>query len=388
MARHDADLLRSTLVYLLGEPSRLTDISWIAPGVVTLDWWARRNLQGVDFVGGVNTSTAKYLIDFAAHYGLKYVLLDEGWTKDGDLLAVNPDLDMEGIAAYARQKGVRLLLWAVWSTLERQWDDAFALFSRLGAAGIKVDFMNRDDQEMVKYYYRLAQETARRRMLVMFHGAYKPDGLRRTYPNVITREGLIEFEQNAVNLSDSPDYHATLPFIRMVAGPADYLPGTVNNAQPDEFRMIVQRPMGQGTRAHSMALCVVLESPIRMFPDAPPDYYREDACTKFMAEIPVEWDDLCVLHARFGEAVAVARRSGESWYVGAITNSSPRALEIDCAFLDPGKTYQLTAFRDGVNADRRGTDHAVSADTVRSTTRLPVNLVRGGGWVGRFSRIR
>jgi alpha-glucosidase len=162
----------------------------------------------------------------------------------------------------------------------------------------------------------------------------------------------------------------------------------VNNAQPDEFRMVTQRPMGQGTRAHSMALCVVLESPIRMLPDAPPDYYREDACTRFMAGIPVEWDDLRVLHARFGEAVAVARRSGENWFVGAITNSSPRVLEIDCSFLDPGKTYQLTAFRDGVNADRRGTDHAVTADTVRSTTRIPVSLVRGGGWVGRFSRIR
>jgi alpha-glucosidase len=385
VARQDADLLTNSLVYLLGEPSRLSDVSWIKPGLVILDWWARRNLFGVDFPGGVNTATANHLIDFAARYGLEYMLLDCGWTKESDLLKISPDINMEEILAHAKSRNVRILLWAVWSTLERQWDAAFAQFSRWGISGIKVDFMNRDDQLMVDYYYRVAEETARRKMLAIFHGAYKPDGLRRTFPNVITREGLIEFEQNAVNTDDSPEYHTILPFIRMVAGPADYLPGTINNAQKHEFRMVVPRPMGQGTRAHTMALCVVLESPMRMFPDAPPDYYREDTCMRFMAEIPVEWDDIRVLHAKVGDLVVVARRAGDEWFVGAITDWDARDLEIDCSFLDSGRLYTLSAIQDGINADQRAVDFKSTRTTMEKNSRFPIHLAPGGGWVGRFS---
>jgi alpha-glucosidase len=361
----------------------------VKPGVVTLDWWARRNLFGVDFVGGINTRTAKYLIDFAAKYGVQYVLLDAGWTKWEDLLSIHPDINIEEIVAYARGKGVRVLLWAVWSTLVRQWDPAFERFSRWGIAGIKVDFMNRDDQEMVNFYYRVAAETAQRKMLALFHGAYKPDGLRRTYPNVIAREGLIEFEQNQVNLEDSPEYHTILPFIRMVAGPADYLPGTVNNAQKNEFRMVEQRPMGQGTRAHSMALCVVLESPMRMLPDAPPDYEREDACTRFMTAIPLEWDDLHVVQARFGDYVVLARRRGNDWFVGAITDWEARDLDIDCSFLGGSETgsraaFAVTAFEDGPNADRRAVDYKVTTSRVTPRDRIRIHLAPGGGWVAVF----
>ena len=388
VGRSDADLLTNSLVYLLGEPSRLVDASWVQPGLVTLDWWARRNLFGVDFQGDVNTATAKYMIDFAAHYGLGYFLLDCGWTKEDDLLSINPSLDMEEVIAYAKAKNVRMLLWAVWTTLEKQWDAAFEQFSRWNIAGIKVDFMNRDDQEMVKYYYRLAEETARRKMLLMYHGAYKPDGLRRTFPNVITREGLIEFEQNQVNMSDSPEYHTLLPFIRMVAGPADYLPGTIRNAQQHEFKMIMNRPMGQGTRAHTMALCVVLESPMRMFPDAPSDYYLDDVCMRFMAEIPTTWDELRVLHAKAGEYIALARRNGDTWYVAAITDWESREMQIDCSFLTAGKSYELTAIQDGVNANLRAIDFKKTAAKAERNSRLDIRLAKGGGWVGRFAVVR
>lgn len=388
VARRDADLLMNSLVYLLAEPSRVSDVSWVKPGIVILDWWARRNLFGVDFHGDVNTATAKYLIDFAANYRLEYVLLDCGWSKEDDLLSVNSALDMDTVLSYAKEKNVQVLLWAVWSTLERQWDAAFAQFTRWGIAGVKVDYMNRDDQEMVRFYYRFAEETARRRMLAVFHGAYKPDGLRRTFPNVITREGLIEFEQNAVNMSDSPEYHALLPFIRMVAGPADYIPGTIRNAQQHEFRMIVDRPMGQGTRAHTMALCVVLESPMRMVPDAPSDYYREDECMQFMAGIPTTWDDLRVLHAKAGDYVGIARRNGDEWYVAAITDWEERTLEIDCGFLGEGAAYALTAVQDGVNANSRAIDYAMKSTTVRKNSRFQIRLAKGGGWVGRFSPVR
>lgn len=384
VAREDADLMTTTLVYRLGAPSRVRDVSWIRPGLVTLDWWGRRNLFGVDFKGGVNTATLKYFIDFAAHYGITYVLLDEGWTPMDDLLTVTPGVDIEEVIAYAGSKKVKVILWAVWSTLQRQWDVAFERFSRWKVDGIKVDFMNRDDQEMVQLYYRIAEECARRKMIVLFHGAYKPDGMRRTYPHLLTREGLIEFEQNQVNLTDSPLYHTILPFIRMVAGPADYLPGTIYNAQKSEFAMLTQRPMGQGTRAHTIALCVVLESPIRMLPDSPADYYREDACTRFMTAIPVEWDDIRVLGAKFGEVVAVARRRGTEWFVGAVTNWDARDVSIDCSFLSPGRTYEMTAVEDGINADRRAIDHRFVTRSVTCSDRFTVHCAPGGGWVALF----
>ena len=384
VARTDADLLTNTMVYQLGEPSRVSDASWVRSGLVTLDWWGRRNVFGVDFVGGVNTQTVRYFIDFAARYGIRYVLLDEGWSPDGDLLQVSPDLDMAAVLAYARSKNVEVLLWAVWSTLERQWDAAFEQFSRWGVAGIKIDFMNRDDQTMVEFYHRCAEETARRKMLVLFHGAYKPDGLSRTWPNAPVREGLIEFEQNGVNQDDSPEYHTILPFIRMVAGSADYLPGTVRNAQQREFRMVPDRPMGQGTRAHTTALCVVLECPLRMLPDSPSDYYTEDAFTRFMTAIPVEWDELRVLEARLGEVVAVARRSGNDWYVGVVTDWNERDVRLDLSFLEPGVVYTLTAMRDGANANTRAIDHVIETSTVRTGDTLTVHLAKGGGWVGRI----
>jgi alpha-glucosidase len=387
VARSDAELLMNSMVYLLGRPNRIGDVAWVKPGVVTLDWWGRRNLFGVDFQGGVNTATARYMIDFAAHYGVEYFLLDEGWTKPDDLLVVHPDLNLEEVVVYARAKGIRVLLWAVWSTLERQWDEAFARFSRWGISGIKVDFMNRDDQAMVGFYHRVAEETARRKLLAIFHGAYKPDGLRRAYPNVITREGVLEFEQNAVNLDDSPEHHTLLPFIRGVAGPMDYLPGTIRNAQKHEFRMTPDRPMGQGTRAHTMALCVVLESPIRMLPDAPPDYYRENECTRFMVDIPVEWDELRVLEAKVGDSIALARRRGDDWYVAALTDWEPREMTLDLSFLAGDRVYSLTSFGDGKNAARRATDFVRTVSTVRSTDRLPIRLAPGGGWVARLSPV-
>lgn len=387
VGRTDAELLENSMVYLLGEPSRLPDARWVRPGQVTLDWWGRRNLFGVDFKGGVNMPTIRYFIDFAARYGIDYVLLDDGWSAGDDLLRTTAGLDMEEIVRYARSRNVRILLWAVWSTLERQWDAAFDQFARWGIAGIKVDFMNRDDQRMVEFYHRCAEETARREMLIIFHGAYKPDGLRRTWPNVIVREGLIEFEQNGVNRDDSPDYHTLLPFIRMVAGPADYIPGTVRNAQRHEFAMFPDRPMGQGTRAHTMALCVIIESPLRMLPDSPSDHIREDACTSFMTGIPVEWDEQRVLHATLGEHVAIARRNGGTWFAGAVTNWNEASLTIDLSFLEPGVPYRMTVVEDGANANTRATDHRIRTATVRSGDRIPVHMAKGGGWVARFERL-
>jgi alpha-glucosidase len=385
VARSDADLLTGTLIYLLGPEREGGDLSWIRPGWVTLDWWGRRNMHGVDFVGGVNTATAKYFVDFAARFNIPYFLFDDGWSRKDDLLAVVPELDLAEVLRTAREKGVRIMLWCVWSTLERQWEQAFDQFERWGISGIKIDFMNRDDQTMVEYYRRVAREAFERKMVVDFHGAFAPDGLRRAYPNVLTREALIEFEFSGVNDLDSPDHHLHLPFLRMAAGPMDYLPGTLNNAQKHEFRINADRPMGQGTRAHAMALAVLYESPMQMLPDAPVDYEREPECTRFLASTPVTWDDLVVLQAKIGDYAAVARRSGETWYLAAVTDWSPRQMAVALDFLEEGKGYRVEYFQDGVNAPRRGIDYRRGTMTVRKGERLTLPLGPGGGWVGRIS---
>lgn len=385
LAREDGDLITNQLVYLLAAPLALEDVSWITPGVVTFDWWGRRNIYGVDFKAGINTATAKYFIDFAADYGFEYFLFDDGWSDRTNLLEVTADLDMEEVCAYAKQKGVGVMLWMVWATLDRQCAEALDKFAEWGIEGIKIDFMDRDDQKMVNFYHRIAKEAAARQMVIDFHGAYKPTGLRRAYPNVLTREGLIEVEQNGWSDLANPEHHTLLPFIRMVAGPMDYIPGTMNNAQKHNFRPVGDRPMGLGTRAHDMALFVILESPMQMLPDAPSDYYREHECTEFIAQIPVEWDETRVLEAKVGDYVILARRRGSTWFVGAITDWDRRRFDLRLDLLDEG-SYEMEAIRDGINADVRAIDYKKEKRRVAKGQAISIDLVPGGGWVARIER--
>ncbi len=385
IARNDGDLIVNQLVYLLAPPLALDDVSWIKPGVVTFDWWGRRNIYGVDFKAGINTATAKYFIDFASEFGFEYFLFDDGWTDGADLFKIHPDLDMEAVCAYAKQKNVGVMLWVIWATLDRQCEAALDRFAEWGIRGIKIDFMNRDDQKMVDFYYRIAREAAKRHMVIDFHGAYKPAGLRRAYPNVLTREGLIEVEQNGWSDQANPEHHTLLPFIRMVAGPMDYIPGTMNNAQKHKFRPVGDRPMGLGTRAHDIALFVILESPMQMLPDAPSDYYRERECTEFIAQIPLEWDETRVLEAKVGDYVVLARRRGDVWFVGAVTDWQPRQFDLRFDFLGPGP-YEMEFLRDGVNAATRAIDYRKETRTVTADATMKIDLAPGGGWVARVYR--
>lgn len=385
IARNDGDLIVNQLVYLLAPPLALDDVSWIKPGVVTFDWWGRRNIYGVDFKAGINTATAKYFIDFASEFGFEYFLFDDGWTDGADLFKIHPDLDMEAVCAYAKQKNVGVMLWVIWATLDRQCEAALDRFAEWGIRGIKIDFMNRDDQKMVDFCYRIAREAAKRHMVIDFHGAYKPAGLRRAYPNVLTREGLIEVEQNGWSDQANPEHHTLLPFIRMVAGPMDYIPGTMNNAQKHKFRPVGDRPMGLGTRAHDIALFVILESPMQMLPDAPSDYYRERECTEFIAQIPLEWDETRVLEAKVGDYVVLARRRGDVWFVGAVTDWQPRQFDLRFDFLGPGP-YEMEFLRDGVNAATRAIDYRKETRTVTADATMKIDLAPGGGWVARVYR--
>ena len=386
VASNEKDLISNSMVYLLASPSVVSDISWIKPGVVMFDWWAKNNIYRVDFKAGINTETAKYFIDFCAENGFRYFLFDDGWSSRDDLLKTVSGLKMDEVISYGKSKGVDIMLWMVWHTLEKQWTQAFDQFEKWGIKGIKVDFMNRDDQPMVMFYEAVAREAAKRKLVVDFHGAYKPCGLSRKYPNVLTREALIEFEYNGGTNLDNPVHHNLLPYIRMFPGPMDYIPGTMRNSTKDNFRAIGDYPMGQGTRAHSMALFVILNSPMTMLPDSPSDYYREKECTDFLKKIPVEWDETQLLQGKIAKYTVLARRSGNEWHIGAITNWNERIIDLETGFLEPGR-YRLEAIEDGLNANTRAEDYKKIVKDFQSGDVLKLKLASGGGWVARITPV-
>ncbi len=379
ISRTDGELIANQLTYLLATPSQLSDTSWIRPGKVAWDWWNANNLYGVDFEAGINTDTYKYYIDFAAEYGIEYIILDEGWYPLGNLLALSPGIDMNEIMAHAKKKNVGVILWVIWKTLDTQLEEALDLFAEWGVQGIKVDFMQRDDQLMVNYYHKIAREAAKRKMLVDFHGSYKPAGLRRAYPNVITREGVRGLEQNKWSDKLTPRHNVTIPFIRMLAGPMDYTPGAMLNAQQKNFRPIFDRPMSMGTRCHQLAMYVIYESPLQMLADSPSNYLKETECTPFIAAIPTVWDETVVLHATVGETIALARRNGKNWYVGAMTGNEARELAIDLSFLGTG-TYIADIMSDGINAHRAAVDYRHQRQELTPPQTLTARLAPGGGW--------
>ena len=383
VAKRDADLLETDIVYRLAAETTLKDTSWIRPGKVAWDWWNDLNVYGVPFVAGVNTETYKHYIDFAAEHGVEYVILDEGWYKLGDLLSISPAVDMEVIAAHARQKKVGLIMWVIWKTFDQQMAAALDQFEKWGVKGIKVDFMQREDQWMVNFYERTAAEAAKRRMLVDFHGAYKPTGLYRTYPNVITNEGVVGMEHSKWSEDASPDNAVTFPFMRMLAGPVDYTPGAMLNAARPAFKPIYSRPMSQGTRCQQLAMYVVFESPLQMLADSPSNYRREPESLAFLSKVPTVWDETRVLAAEVGEYILVARRSGKNWYIGAMTNWKARDLEVDLSFLGAG-AFDAELFRDGPNAARAGVDYVREARSVSAGERLTIHLAPGGGLAARI----
>jgi alpha-glucosidase len=384
IAEKDGDLLTNQLTWLLAKPSQVQDTSWIKPGKVAWDWWNAWNVYGVDFKAGVNTQTYKYYIDFASKYGIPYIILDEGWYKLGNVLDVVPDVNMEELSAYAKEKGVRIILWVIWNTLDDQLEKALDQYAKWGVAGIKVDFMQRSDQRLIEYFHRVSRETAKRKMLVDFHGDQKPATMTRTWPNLISTEGVRGMEWSKWSGETDPDHDVTLPFTRMFLGPMDYTPGAMINAQKSMFRAINDRPMSQGTRCHQLAMYVVFESPLQMLSDSPSNYLREPEIMEFLGPVPSVWDDTKVLDGKIAQYVAVARRNGKDWYVGAMTNWSPREMEIDFSFLPEGN-FTLQAYQDGVNADRMGSDYKMLKSQVNRGTKLKIKLAPGGGWAGRIT---
>jgi alpha-glucosidase len=381
----DRQLVESELIYKLAPENVLEETGWIKPGKVAWDWWNALNIYGVDFKSGVNNATYKYYIDFAAKYGLDYIILDEGWYHLEDIMKVQDEIDVQELVDYGKDKGVGVILWVVWKALDDKLTEALDQFEAWGVKGIKIDFMQRDDQWMVNFYEKIARECAKRKMLVDYHGAYKPAGLDRMYPNVISYEGVKGMENCKWSELPDPELNVTLPFIRMVAGPMDYTPGAMLNATKENFRDIFEAPMAPGTRCHQLAMYVVFESPLQMLSDNPSNYYREPEAMEFLKEVPTVWDETRVLQAKVGDYILMARRKGETWYVGAMTDWSPRSLELDLSFL-PAGNFTIQVWKDGVNADRHAADFQQEKQNVSASSIMKIEMAPGGGWAAIISK--
>ncbi len=386
ISENDRELLDNDIVQKLAAPPRVADVSWIKPGKVAWDWWNNWNISHVDFRAGINTPTYKYYIDFAAANKLEYIVMDEGWSVSTDMTKVSDKIDLDEIVEYGRQKGVGVILWATWYALTQRIDEVFENYSTMGVKGFKIDFIDRDDQKTVASTYEIAEKAAKYRLMIDFHGIYKPTGLQRTYPNVIGFEGVKGLENTKWARDDVPRYDVSIPFIRMMAGPMDYTPGAMRNANRDNFRPIHASPMSQGTRCHQLAMYVVFEEPLKMLSDNPTIYMKEQQTTDFIAKFPTTFDQTVAIDGRVGEYVAIARRKADTWYVGAMTNWNARNLTLDFSFLPRG-VYQAEVFKDGINADREASDYKREVIKVDSGDRLEIHLSSGGGWAGILKKV-
>ncbi len=389
VSEKDVQMADNDMVYRLAAPSDpAVDWSWVKPGKVAWDWWNAWNIYGVDFKSGINNETYKYYIDFASKYGIEYVILDEGWSVNGaaDLFQVVPEIDLPMLVEYASQRNVGLILWAGYWAFDRDMEKVCSHYSQMGIKGFKVDFMDRDDQYMTDFHRRAAEMTAKYRMMVDFHGTYKPTGLHRTYPNVINYEGVHGLEQMKWSSPDVDQvtYDVTVPYIRMMAGPMDYTQGAMRNASRGSYRPVYEEPMSQGTRCRQLAQYVVFESPLNMLCDSPSNYIREAECAGFIASVPTVWDETRGLDGKVGEYIAMARRSGTTWYVGVMTDWSARTVELDMDFLEDGE-YMVEIYQDGINADRAAQDYTKVVYDFKPTERpLVAKMAPGGGFVARI----
>ena len=386
LADSETKLCEADIVYALATPCRLKGPDWIKPGKVAWDWWNCWNVSGVPFRAGCNTATYEYYIDFAAEFGVEYVIMDEGWSKKLNIMELNPETDVPHLVKYANARGVGIILWCAWPQLLGRQNEVFGKYAKMGVKGFKIDFMDRDDQALENFLEETAKIAADWKLVVDYHGMHKPTGLSRTYPNVLNYEGVYGLEQakwaKDVNF---PRNDLLSFFCRLSAGPMDYTPGAMLNMTKAQYVPNYAQPGCQGTRVHQMALMALYEAPLQMLCDSPTQYLRNRECFTFMAKVPVVWDDTIGLGGAMEEYVAAARRKGEEWYVAAINSWEPRKIEIDTSFLGDGK-WRVEIFADGINADRDATDYVKKVQTVTAGEKLAVTLAPGGGWTAHFVR--
>ena len=381
LTKDDRQLLENTMTYKLAGKNQLQDVSWIKPGQVSWEWWNDASPYGpdVNFVSGYNLETYKYYIDFASKFGIPYIIMDEGWAKSTrDPYTPNPKVDLHELIRYGKEKNVGIVLWLTWLTVENNFD-LFKTFNEWGIKGVKIDFMDRSDQWMVNYYERVAKEAAKHHLFVDFHGSFKPAGLEYKYPNILSYEGVRGMEQMGGCYPDNSIY---LPFMRNAVGPMDYTPGAMISMQPNVYR--VERPNSAsiGTRAYQLALFVIFESGLQMLADNPTLYYRNEDCTRFITSVPVTWDETVALEAKAGEYAIIAKRKGDKWFIGGMTNNgqTEREFAVKLDFLKKDRAYQMTSFEDGINAGRQAMDYRCKSSQVKNGDVLTVKMVRNGGF--------
>lgn len=384
-------LLNNDMVYRLASPSRLEDTSWIKPGKVAWEWWNYWGLTGVPFKAGINTETYNYYTDFAAKYGIEYVILDEGWAVKyaNDLTQVVPEIDLQNIIDNANSKGIGIILWAGYNAVKGKEEEICRHFAKMGVKGFKVDFLDRDDVEMADFQYKLAEVAAKYKLMIDYHGCTKPTGLQRTYPNVINFEGVLGLENMKFRTGtkyNPVEYDLQIPYLRMVAGPMDYTQGAMRNANKQQFRTNPYAPMSQGTRCRQLAMYAVYFAPFAMLCDSPTLYEREAECTKFIAEFPTVWNETVALESQFGDYVAMARRKGNTWYVGVMNDWTARSVELDLSKILGEGEYVAEVFRDGVNADRLAEDYIHETIAVSASHKLVAEMASGGGYVVKITR--
>lgn len=379
ITKDDKQLIENTMTYRLATKSQLQDVSWIKPGQVSWEWWNEASPYGpdVNFVAGFNLDTYKYYIDFASKYGIEYIIMDEGWAKSTrDPYTPNPKVDVHELIRYGKEKNVGIILWLTWLVVENN-PDIFKTFSEWGVKGVKIDFMDRSDQWMVNYYERIAKEAAKYNILVDYHGSFKPAGIEYKYPNILSYEGVRGMEQME---GCTPENSVYFPFMRNAVGPMDYTPGAMISMQPERYCGHRPNSASIGTRAYQLALFVIFESGLQMLADNPTLYYRNEDCTKFITDVPVTWDETRALQAKAGEYAVVAKRKGNKWYIGGMTNNTERQLEMSLDFLNAGTSYKMTSFEDGINAGRQAMDYRRKESQVKSGDKIQIKMVRNGGF--------
>ncbi|MFR9650309.1 MAG: glycoside hydrolase family 97 protein [Rikenellaceae bacterium] len=391
ITRKDADLAATSMVYKLAEANVIGDTSWIKPGKVAWDWWCDWNLEGVDFKAGINNQTYKYFIDFASENGLEYVILDEGWAvnKACDLMQVVPEIDIQELVDYGTQRGVGIILWAGYHAFDRDMELVTKHYSQMGVKGFKVDFMNSDDQEMVYFNERAAAMAAKYEMMLDFHGVSKPTGLERTYPNIVNYESVhgLEHMKWQPQSVDQVSYDVSIPYLRMVAGPIDYTQGAMKNAvyvyntrindMDFQYTPNYTAPMSQGTRARQLAQYVVFFSPLSMLCDTPTAYQKNPISTEYIASMPTVWDETRIVDGVMGEYIVTARRSGDRWYIGALTNWDARSITVDVEAIT-GKSGAAILYKDGPNATTNGQDF--QRVEIEVDGEVTIDMAPGGGF--------
>ena len=390
----DSDLANNNLVWELADECRIEETSWIEPGKVAWEWWNDWGLEGVEFKAGINNQTYKYYIDFASRYGIEYVILDEGWSVNlaADLMQVVPEIDIKTLVDYAAERNVGIILWAGYWALNRDIEGLCKHYSTMGVKGFKVDFLDRDDQEMVEFVYTLAETASKYKLLVDYHGVYKPTGLNKTYPNAINFEGVhgLETMKWLGAEHDQITYDVSLPFLRGAAGPMDYTQGAMHNAAKGYYQPNYSRPMSQGTRCHQLAMYILYDAPLTMLCDSPTNYEREPEFTALLASIPTVWQESRVTEGRIGEYVEGYAQAADTLYLAGLNGNQPRNSVVT---VPEGYTFDsLDIFVDGPNATTNGSDyshtHLTAEEYNANANKIEIEMAPGGGYMIRINNCK